>query len=245
MYKYLLSLVVVLCVVQAAGADTLTLPPDSLLDMHVSQNYGTDTANVYGQSTVLYPVDTLGKRYGSGMKCLLGQITGPVTVDSVLVTIHANTAEIDLAIVRVVTEWIEGNLDGAPIAISGDSGATWNSAKIYYSGEGTEVNWSAGSFTWADVDDNSGSYYGRDTTEDVAGRPAYFSGDDLEDLFEGWINGTLDNYGFALVNVDMASNPPAVYSMQNAVAGNRWTVFIEYTESGAAAVSRRRKVVLR
>lgn len=234
-----------LFLVQWGQSQTLTVSTDSLRDCMIRENYNSDTGDVFGVPVNMFTLDTVGSRSAALLKAYLGEITPPVVVDSVLLTGHFSVFDVEIGLARMLTDWIEGNLDNAPVAISGDSGTTWTHAKQYYTGEGTTVAWAAGSFGAGDWEDNSGVYYGKDSAENVAGRPAYFSGDDLEDLVEGWINGTIPNYGVAVVSVDMTVSPFVIYSRESGVPAQWWTLYIEYTPVAASGdYPRRRRILL-
>jgi len=92
---------------------------------------------------------------------------------------------------RVLREWQEGNLDGAPILAPGEFGATGDYAVQYYPGEGTDVPWSARGM-------EAGADYAEkyEDAADVGGAGWYAW--DVTDLLRTWVHGDYANYGLTL-----------------------------------------------
>ena len=149
----------------------------------------------------------------------LSNITGPVTVDSVTLYIYSEGGydQYTISVRRVLQNWVEGQ-------------ATWN---IYSTGN----NWNtAGGLGAASdrVSATSATFTHTNASGDKTASSAGMASD-----VEGWINGTLDNYGWMLSNDASADgNYSTLGSDERATATERPYLSVDYTESGASAPKR-------
>jgi len=233
--RYLIVLLILLIPI-LAGAESVTLDYTYCEDTYIQNNYGNNQDDNHGTATILYTKrtdETSGDRKALLVKFDLSSISGPVTVDSVDFAIMSYyTLSVTTSICKMLTDWEEGNCDGA-VDAEGEYGATWNYANDDYDDDAdppcVDMNWDSGDFGTGDYDDNSGSYY--DTrTSDASDNyfMMHYSGDDVEDLVEGWINGTYSNYGFMIYG---GATQAAFCSSEYGTSDWRPSLYIEYTET--------------
>jgi len=228
--RYLIVLLILLIPV-LAGAESVTLDYTYCEDTEIFYYHGDKDNDNYGISQILHTrwADSTGDfRRGILIRFDLSSISGPVTVDSVdLALTSYYTLSAISSIGKMLTDWEEGNCDANTVDSAGEYGATWNYANDNY--DGTNMNWDSTVFSTNDYDDNNGDYYDTrtsDSSENIY--KMHFSGADMEDLVEGWINGTYSNYGFLINGVDEQA---AFCSSENGISDRRPSLYIEYTET--------------
>lgn len=205
-------------------------------DTYVINTYDGNQDDNHGTADYLLAKrtdETSGDRKGSLVYFDISTISATVTVDSVDFAMSSYyTLSATSYICRMTTDWEEGNANDA-IDAEGEYGATWNYANDDYDDDAdpacVDMDWDDGDFGTGDYDDNSGSYY--DTQTSHASTNIYrmhFSGDDMEDIVEGWINGTYNNYGFLIFGDETQA---CFCSSENGTEGYRPTLYIEYTEA--------------
>jgi len=233
--RYLIVLLMLLIPV-LAGAESVTLDYTYCEDTYIENNYDNNQDYNYGIKITMYTKrtdETSGDRKALLIKFDLSSISGPVTVDSVdLALTSYYSLSATTSICKMLTDWEEGNCEGA-VDAEGEYGATWNYANDDYDDDDdppcVDMNWASGDFGTGDYDDNNGNYY--DTRTSDASEDLYrmhYSGADMEDLVEGWINGTYSNYGFMIYGGDPRGG---FASAQNSTESYRPSLYIEYTET--------------
>jgi len=199
--RWLIALILLAGIARASDTTLTNLS----IDAYVRNNYGNDTNWVIGTATGIYSTDTSGDKYGMLIKWNLSFIPSGSTIDSVLVTMYGTGEGEDVGVVRLLTDWIEGDLNGDTVLNPGEYGATWNYSKQYYPGEGTNTTWASGSFSVSDFTSPT-AFFGEDTTDTAPNNYVVtFWGAGMKSLFSGWVNGTYPNYGFGLYSVDGTS----------------------------------------
>ena len=125
---------------------------ETLNDSHIKDTWlsrwSNDGDNNYGGTTSMDAFNTTPYL----LDLDLSGIGGPVTVTAAVCSLRVAwmSTSTDFFLRRVVTGWTEGIEDGSPVT-SGNPGATWNYAKDYYSGEGSDTAWADGN-DWGSSD---------------------------------------------------------------------------------------------
>ena len=215
----------------SVAAETVTLDSATILDTRMNTDGAT---NNYGISiTVAAELTSLSQRPGYIMQFDLSAITGTVDVSSVvcsLRTFSSSSDTNDAYIMVISTPWTEGVKDGAAVS-SGNSGATWEYATDFYSGEGTDVAWESGaSFGYADYDTIP-----VDTILNVpmGWQWLVFDGAGLNQVVEDAINGTSEVASFAVGILGSAER--YIRTSEHTTATDQPKVVITYTAGAPAA----------
>lgn len=195
----------------AAGIDTWLLQPQ------VNYNYGVSVNIETGR------LDANQKRRGL-LAFDLSSIPAGATLVSATLTLvclgETVSTDLDVSVHRALVQWYEGAKNGAAPDASTD-GSTWN-----YRNYNGSVAWgAAGGLSGTDYDATP-----TDTTL-ITGTSAH-DWDVLADV-EDWYGETADNYGWFIIGDEGTQDSRKFFaSSDNATAGNRPKLVIEYTLPG-------------
>ena len=120
---------------------------------------------------------------------------------------------------------------------SGNPGATWNYAKDFYSGEGSDITWAGGN-DWSSSDFTAI----RDTFLTPSNGWTQFNNDNFQNDIEQMINGV---YGVASFAVWAEVDSRSIYGTEYSDVARRPRIVVEYTvsESGSRPFLRRRRML--
>lgn len=205
----------------------LTLQPDGTAGIDTLLNFAAPTFN-YGVA-LLYPVGAISTNEPRRalIKIDISSLPAGATLNSAILTLYceaeATTTDRTIGVHRALTQWFEGVKDAAAPDASQD-GSTWN------------LRNANGSVAWGAAGGQSGvDYTATATASVVITAPATaYDFNVLADV-QAWHEASAVNHGWFVINTqEMTSNTrKTIASSDNATAGNRPKLVIDYTEAAA------------
>lgn len=213
-----------------------------------NSNFGFGAMN----STLLTTGNNGSGNHGGFSKFVVDDsIAATVTVDSTELHLYWRASTTDSAYIGyMTTEWVEGNVSNQAVDAGGEMDATWDSAYVDVSTPANNLYWSSGSFSSADYDDNSGSYYGKVVGSSNNGylRVGEAASGNQSQIVQDWINGVITNYGFIFFcgtcgTTSLTSWAPSEFPPAGAF---RPHLYVEWTDVAAGDEQRfrRRRLLL-
>jgi len=160
-----------------------------------------------------------------GSDIALGQIPlGSTISNATLRLTEATTMNASVQAAFLLKDWDAGNLIDDTVDAINEFGATWNNAKNYYTGQGTDIAWGTAGAQGNGDRDNS-NIIDTSTAETSVGSGLWEW--DVTSAVQAWADGT-NNYGLILFRTEDSVNAQ-LHSANSTIINNRPLLTVIYT----------------
>jgi hypothetical protein len=208
----------------AVAADSTSITGPANTDDAMINQWGNSGNDNFGASTTLtLQLDSSNRVL---LKYDLSGISGTVTACSLIVYYDWTNATTTLNFYRITSSWNEGDMTGA-VVTSGHHGVTWYKRNDYYTGEGTDVAWTAAG--------GDRTYRFNVSLAGGGGGWRTLTADSMTADVQYWVNNSAANFGWML-QISSGYNGASIHSSEATEKPRLW---VQYAPgSGTAPIIR-------